>query len=202
MKKMLLLGALAALSLTPLAGQTSTWEIDAAHSAAHFSVRHMMVSNVRGSFGKITGTILLNEQDITQSSVEASIDASSIDTGVAQRDNHLRSEDFFDVAKFSTIGFKSTQIQKASEDKYKITGDLTMRGVTRQVVLDVEPLSHPIKDQKGNLKSGVTAATKINRKDFGLVWNRVLETGGVAVSDEVRIELELEINKKAAPSAK
>jgi polyisoprenoid-binding protein YceI len=201
MKKALILAALAALSLAPVWGQTSTWEIDAAHSAAHFTVRHMMVSNVRGSFSKIAGTILTDEKDITKSSVEASIDAASINTGVAQRDNHLRSADFFDVAKFPTIGFKSTRIQKTGEDRYQITGDLTMRGVTRQVVLEMEPISPPVKDQKGNLKSGVTASTKISRKDFGLVWNRVLESGGVTVGDEVRIELELEINKKAAPSA-
>jgi polyisoprenoid-binding protein YceI len=201
MKKAILLVAMAALSLISALGQVSSWDIDPAHSAAHFAVRHMMVSNVRGAFSKVTGTITLDEKDITKSSVEATIDATTVDTREPQRDTHLRSADFLDVAKFPTISFKSTQVLKGSGDKLKVNGDLTLHGVTKQVELEVEPLSPPIKDQRGNMKSGVSAATKISRKEFGLVWNRVLEAGGVAVSDEVSIELELEITKKAAPAA-
>ena len=201
MKKALILVALAVPSLAVAMGQTSAWNIDSAHSAAHFTVRHMMVSNVHGAFSKLTGTLNLDDRDITRSSVEAVIDATTIDTREPQRDTHLRSADFFDVANFPTIVFKSTQVAKGDGDNLKVTGDLTLHGITKQVVLDVEPLSPPIKDQRGTLRSGVTATTKINRKDFGLVWNRVLEAGGVAVSDEVRIQLELEIVKKAAPAA-
>jgi polyisoprenoid-binding protein YceI len=179
----------------PVIASAATWTIDPDHSNVGFKVRHLMVSNVKGSFDKYTGTIDINDKDITKSKVEVSIDTSSINTNQQKRDEHLRSADFFDVAKFPTMTFVSKKVAKAGKDKLKVTGDLTLHGVTREVVLDVEPLSKESKDLYGNLRRGTTATTKINRKDFGLVWNKVLETGGVAVGDEVSITLEIEMIK-------
>ena len=181
--------------------------VDSGHSSASFSVKHMMVSNVRGAFSKVTGTANIDEKDITKSTVEATIDATTVNTNEPKRDEHLRSADFFDTAKYPTITFKSTKVEKAGEN-LKVTGDLTMHGVTKPVVLDVEGFTTEAKDPWGNIKRGGTATTKINRKDFGLGWNSVLETGGVAVGEEVAITLDLELNKKkdapaaAAPAAK
>lgn len=174
----------------------STWAIDPDHSNVGFKVRHLMVSNVHGSFGKYTGAVEINDNDITKSKVEVSIDTSSINTNVQKRDDHLRSADFFDVAKFPTMTFVSTKVAKTGKDKLKVTGDLTLHGVTRQVVLDVEGLSRESKDPYGNIRRGATATTTINRKDFGLVWNKVLETGGIAVGEEVNITLEIEMIRK------
>jgi polyisoprenoid-binding protein YceI len=179
----------------PVIASAATWTIDPDHSNVGFKVRHLMVSNVKGSFDKYTGTIDINDKDITKSKVEVSIDTSSINTNQQKRDEHLRSADFFDVAKFPTMTFVSKKVTKAGKGKLKVTGDLTLHGVTREVVLDVEPLSKESKDLYGNLRRGTTATTKINRKDFGLVWNKVLETGGVAVGDEVSITLEIEMIK-------
>lgn len=180
----------------PALALAATWTIDPEHSDVGFKVRHLMVSNVKGSFEKFTGTVQLNEHDITKSKVEVSIDTNSINTNVQKRDEHLRSADFFDVAKFPTMTFISTKVVDVGKDKQKVTGDLTLHGVTRQVVLDVEGLSTESKDPWGNIRRGATAATKINRKDFGLVWNKVLETGGIAVGEEVTITLEIEMIKK------
>ena len=155
-----------------------------------------MVSNVKGSFDKHTGTVEINDKDITKSKVEVSIDTNSINTNVQKRDDHLRSADFFDVAKFPTMTFVSKKIAQAGKDKLKVTGDLTLHGVTKEVVLDVEGPSKESKDPWGSLRKGATATTKINRKDFGLVWNKALETGGVAVGDEIIITLEIEMIKK------
>lgn len=171
------------------------WEIDGAHSGAHFSVRHLMVSNVRGDLSKITGTLNLDDKDISKSTVEATIDASTVSTGEPKRDEHLRSADFFDVAKFPQLTFKSTKVEKAG-DRLKVTGNLTIHGVTKSVTLDVEPLSPEVKDPWGNVKRGASATTKISRKEFGLGWNKALETGGVVVGDEVSIQIDLELNKK------
>lgn len=187
--------AIMALSL-PLAALASTWTIDPEHSNMGFKVRHLMVSNVKGNFEKHTGAVELNDKDITKSRVEVTIDTSSINTNVQKRDEHLRSADFFDVAKYPTMTFVSKKIAKGDKGKLKVTGDLTLHGVTRQVVLDVEPLSGESKDPWGNIRRGTTASTKINRKDFGLVWNKALETGGVAVGDEVAITLEIEMIRK------
>jgi len=174
----------------------STWNIDPDHSNVGFKVRHLMVSNVKGSFDKHTGTVEINDKDITKSKVEVSIDTTSINTNVQKRDEHLRSADFFDVAKFPTMTFVSKKVAKAGKDKLKVTGDLTLHGITKQVVLDVEGPSKESKDPWGNIRKGATASTKINRKDFGLVWNAALETGGVAVGDEITITLEIEMIKK------
>lgn len=180
----------------PTFASASTWTIDPDHSNIGFKVRHLMVSNVKGSFEKHTGTVEINEKDITKSKVEVSIDTNSINTNVQKRDDHLRSADFFDVAKFPAMTFVSKKVAKAGKDNLKVTGDLTLHGVTKPVVLDVEGPSKESKDPYGNIRRGATATTKINRKDFGLVWNKALETGGVAVGEEITITLEIEMIKK------
>ncbi|PTL81301.1 YceI family protein [Vitiosangium sp. GDMCC 1.1324] len=175
------------------------FDIDTAHSGAQFSVKHLMVSNVRGAFSKVTGKASIDEKDITKSTVEATIDTNSLNTNEPKRDEHLRGPDFFDTAKYPTITFKSSKVEKAGEN-LKVTGDLTLHGVTKPVVLNVEGFTTESKDPWGNTKRGGTATTKINRKDFGLSWNAALETGGVAVGEEVSITLDLEMNKKQAPA--
>lgn len=174
----------------------STWSIDPEHSNVGFKVRHLMVSNVKGIFDKHTGTVEINDKDITKSRVEVSIDTNSINTNVQKRDAHLRSADFFDVAKYPAMTFVSKKVAKAGKDRLKITGDLTLHGVTRQVVLDVEPISKESKDPWGNIRRGTAATTKIDRKDFGLTWNKGLETGGVLVGEEITITLEIEMIRK------
>jgi polyisoprenoid-binding protein YceI len=184
-----------ALSL-PAFAFASTWTIDPEHSNVGFKVRHLMVSNVKGQFDKHTGTVDIDDKDITKSKVEVSIDTNSINTNVQKRDEHLRSADFLDVAKYPTMTFVSKKVEKAGKGKLKITGDLTLHGVTRQVVLDAEPLSKESKDPWGNIRRGTVATTKIDRKDFGLTWNKGLETGGVLVGDEITITLEIEMIRK------
>jgi polyisoprenoid-binding protein YceI len=184
-----------ALALPTFAFAT-TWTIDPDHSNVGFKVRHLMVSNVKGNFEKHTGVVEINDKDITKSKVEISIDTNSINTNVQKRDAHLRSADFFDVAKYPAMTFVSKKVANAGKDKLKITGDLTLHGITKQVVLDVEGPTKESKDPWGNIRKGATATTKINRKDFGLVWNAALETGGVAVGEEITITLEIEMIKK------
>lgn len=196
MKKLITsIAAIIALAL-PLVASASTWTIDPDHSNVGFKVKHLMVSNVKGNFDKHSGTVDLNDKDITRSKVEVSIDTASINTNVAKRDEHLRSADFFDVAKYPTMTFVSKKVARAGKDRLKVTGDLTLHGVTRQVVLDVDPLSKESKDPWGNIRRGTTATTRIDRKDFGLTWNKGLETGGVLVGEEVLITLEIEIIRK------
>ena len=161
---------------------TSNWNLDTVHSGINFTVRHMVVSKVRGRFAKFTGTVALDESDFTRSSVEATIDASSIDTGTAQRDDHLKSADFFDVAHFPQIRFRSTQIEKLGGERYRLTGDLTIRDVTRPIALDVEYGGRG-KDPWGNTRIGASAATKIKRSDFGV------KTYLPAVGDEVQLSI-------------
>ena len=184
-----------ALALPTFAFAT-TWTIDPDHSNVGFKVRHLMVSNVKGNFDKHTATVEINDKDITKSKVEVSIDTNSINTNVQKRDEHLRSADFFDVAKYPTMTFVSKKVAKAAKDRLKVTGDLTLHGVTRQVVLDVDAISKESKDPWGNIRRGTTATTKIDRKDFGLTWNKGLETGGVLVGDEITITLEIEMIRK------
>jgi polyisoprenoid-binding protein YceI len=167
------------------------YEIDPAHSSAHFSVRHMMVSNVRGQFTKVSGTIKFDSANPANSSVEATIDAASIDTHDPQRDTHLKSDDFFDVGKFPTLTFRSKRIE-VHIDGGKVTGDLTMHGVTEEITLDVEGPTPENKDPWGKYRIGLFATTKLSRKDFGLTWNSALETGGVLVGDEVKITIDVE----------
>jgi polyisoprenoid-binding protein YceI len=181
--------------------QAQTWTIDASHSAAHFAVRHMMVSTVRGDMGKLTGTVTFDPARPSAGSIEATIDATGIDTREAGRDKHLKSADFFDVEKFPTITFKSKKIEPSAGGGFKVTGDLTMKGVTKEVVLDVEPLRPAIKDQRGNPRTGTAATTKINRQEFGISWSRTLDGGGLVVSDEVSVTIDVELIG-AAPAAK
>lgn len=183
-----------ALALPALAS-AATWNIDPDHSNVGFKVRHLMVSNVKGSFDKHTGVVDINDKDITKSKVQVTIDTASINTNVQKRDEHLRSADFFDVAKYPTMSFVSKKVAKAGKDQLKVTGDLTLHGITKEVVLNVEGPSKESKDPWGNIRSGATASAKINRTDFGLVWNKALETGGVVVGEEVVITLEIEMIK-------
>ncbi len=186
----------AAVTGTSQAPSPTQWQIDPAHSAAHFSVRHLMISNVRGEFGKVSGNVVLDPSDLTKSTVEVIVDATTIDTREPQRDEHLRSADFFDVANHPSITFRSKQIRAAGAGRFKVTGDLTIRGVTRAVTFDVDGPTPPVKDPWGNVRAGVSATAKINRKDFGLVWNALTEAGGVVVGDEVSITFEAELVQK------
>jgi polyisoprenoid-binding protein YceI len=181
-------------SATPQA-TTSTWKLDPVHSVAEFKVKHMMISNVKGQFTGISGALNLDESNIEKSRVEASLDASTINTRDAQRDTHLRSPDFFDAEKFPTLSFRSTAVKRAGAGELAVTGDLTIHGVTRQVVFQVEGPTAPAKDPWGNTRVGLSAVAKINRKDFGLTWNATLETGGILVGDEVTITLDVQFVK-------
>ncbi len=186
--------ALASLSTPVLA---EVWVTDQAHSAAHFKVKHMMVATVNGDITGVDAKLDINDKDITKSTVEATLDTKTINTNNAKRDEHLRSPDFFDVAKFPAIKFVSTKVSKAGKDGLKVAGNLTIRDVTKPVTLEVEGPTKAFKDPWGNMKRGLSASTKINRKDFGLTWNKALETGGVVVGDEVKIEIELELQQAA-----
>jgi polyisoprenoid-binding protein YceI len=177
------------------AGTTTTWNIDPVHSVAEFKVKHMMISNVKGQFAQIQGILVLDEKDLTSSRVKASIEGASIDTRDAQRDTHLKSADFLHVEKFPTLSFKSTGINRSADGELAVTGDLTIRGVTQNVAFTVEGPTPPAKDPWGNTRLGLSATTKINRKDFGLIWNAALETGGILVGDEVTITLDLQFVK-------
>ena len=174
---------------------TSTWNIDPVHTTAEFKVRHMMITNVKGQFAGVTGVLTLDEQDVTKSHVDTSIDAASINTREADRDTHLKSADFLDVEKFPTLTFSSSRITRTGEDELEVEGDLTIHGVTRKVVFEVEGPTPSGKDPWGNTRIGWTATTKINRKDFGLNWNAVLETGGILVGDDVTLTLDVEAVK-------
>lgn len=178
------------------AALAQSYTIDGAHSKAQFSVRHMMVSNVRGEFTKMKGTIDYDEKNPAAIRIEATIDAASINTGEPKRDEHLKSPDFFDVAKYPAITFRSRSARKTAGG-LAVTGDLTIHGVTKEVVLQVEGPSPEVRDPWGNLRRGATAATKINRKDFGLTWNAALETGGVVVGEEVAITIDVEAMRPA-----
>ncbi len=176
------------------------WEIDSSHSGIHFSVRHMVVAKVRGQFARWSGTVSAEDGDLARASVNVVIDASSIGTGVADRDTHLKSADFLDVARHPEMTFKSTRVEKLGDDRLRVVGELTIRGTTREVVLDVE-YDGQTKDPWGNVRAGFSAKTSIERKDFGLSWNQVLEAGGVLVGDRVAIEIEVEAVKQTATKA-
>ncbi len=173
----------------------TTWNIDPAHSVAEFKVKHMMISNVKGHFAKVTGKLILNESDVKQSKVEASIDAASLETRDAQRDAHVKSADFMDVEKFPALSFVSTGVNTAGAGELAVEGDLTIHGVTRKAVFTVEGPTPATKDPWGNTRIAAAATTKINRKDFGLTWNAALETGGILIGEEVTISLEVEFIK-------
>ena len=175
--------------------KTTTWNIDPVHSAAQFKVKHMMISNVKGEFTSVKGSLEFDEQNLANSRVQAEIDASTINTREPQRDAHLKSADFFDVEKFPTLSFRSTKVSKLGADDLAVAGELTIHGVTRLVTFTVEGPSEPTKDPWGNTRIGLSATAKINRKDFGLTWNAALETGGILVGEEVTITLDIQFVK-------
>jgi polyisoprenoid-binding protein YceI len=188
--------ALVLVIAAPLAASADTWQIDPVHTTVEFTVRHMMISNVRGQFTKVAGTITANGNDPASVRIEATIDTSSIDTRSADRDADLKSANFLDVAKYPTMTFKSRKIEPAGTGAWKIVGDLTLHGVTKEVTLDVQGPTPPIKDPWGNTRAGASATTKISRKDFGLTWNKLLEAGGAVVGDEVAVSIDVEAVKK------
>ena len=171
------------------------WVIDPDHSVAGFTVRHMMVTNVRGQFNKISGAVHFDPSDIAGASVEATIDVAGITTGIPKRDEHLLSNDFFDAAKFPNMIFRSTKVEASGGNRFKVLGDLTIRGITRPVSLDAE-YSGPIKGTEGELSIGFSGTTRINREEFGLNWNVSLEGGGVVVGKEVQIYIDVEADLK------
>ncbi len=173
------------------------WQVDGAHSAVNLTVRHMVISKVRGRFTKWNAKLALDTADLSRSAVEVEIDAASIDTGVGDRDTHLRSADFLDAGKYPTLRYRSRRVEAPSKDRLRVIGDLTIRDVTREVVLDVE-YGGQGKDPWGNQRAGFTATATLNRKDFGLTWNQALETGGLLVADRVDIEIELQAIRQAA----
>jgi polyisoprenoid-binding protein YceI len=179
--------------------QEGNWRIDPLHSGAHFSVRHMMISTVRGEFTGITGSVTYDPKDPARDAVEAAIDCATVNTGVAKRDAQLKTADFFDIAHYPTMKFKSKRVENAGEGKLKVTGDLTINATTQEVVLDVDGPTAPIRDPRGNEKVGLAASTQISRKKFGITWNEAMESGGIAVADEVSIGLDLELIKNAKP---
>jgi polyisoprenoid-binding protein YceI len=193
------LAVLLSLAPTLALAAPSNWNIDASHSQVGFAVKHLVISNVRGEFGAYQGKLILDEADVTKSAVDASIDVNSLSTKVADRDAHLKSPDFFDVAKYPTITFKSTKVAKAGKDRLKVTGDLTLHGVTKPVVLDVST-SPEVKGMFGETRRAFAATTKIDRKDFGLTWNKLVEAGP-AVGDEVTVTLDLELVKDQPKTA-
>jgi polyisoprenoid-binding protein YceI len=190
----ILMGALALQA----SAATTTWEIDPAHTAAQFAVKHMMISTVRGEFKNVTGTVVWDDQDVTKSKVNVSIDAKTVNTGEEKRDQDLKSDKFFDVANFPTLTFVSKKVEANGAGKLKVTGDLTIRGVTKEVVLNVEGPTAAIKDPWGKTRSAASATTQINRQDFGVKWNANLDGGGVVVSDTVSITIDLEMTKQVA----
>lgn len=193
--------ALAAMLSLPAAAATSTWQIDPNHSAAQFAVRHLAISTVRGAFTKVSGTIQFDDKDIAKSSVDVTIDAASVDTRVEGRDKDLRGDHFFDVEKYPTLTFKSTKVEQVEVGKLRVTGDLTIHGVTKQVVLDVEGPTAAVKDPWGNQRAAANASTKINRQDFGVKWNAKMDNGGWVVGDDVAITIDVEMVQKGAPKS-
>lgn len=187
------LGAMLSL---PVVAAPSTWQIDSQHASAQFAVKHLMISTVRGAFHGVTGTINWDDTDITKSTIDVTIDTTTVDTREPKRDAHLKSPDFFDVAKFPTMTFKSKRVEQAGAGKLKVTGDLTIRGVTKEVVLDVDGPTAAIKDPWGNTRVALNATTAVNRQDFGVKWNANMDGGGVVVGDNVNVTIDAELVKK------
>lgn len=196
MIRSLILAAALFVPFGAAAETTATYEIDSAHSSAGFAVTHMLVTKVRGTLGKVTGTVVIDEADPTKSTVEATIDVAGIDTRDAKRDEHLRADDFFDVANHPTITFRSKSVEKVSDSQWKATGDLTIRGNTKEVVLDVEGTPTPVTDPWGNTKLGGAATTRIDRQDFGVSWSKTLDAGGLVVGNEVDVTIDIQLVKK------
>ena len=191
----ILLTAIVSLALVlPAAAETQSWNIDGAHSSAQFSVRHMGISTVRGAFTKMSGTVQYDPADLAKTVIDATIEAASVDTRVEMRDNDLRSPHFFDASKYPTLTFKSKKVAEAGPGKLKVTGDLTIHGVTKEVTLDVEGPSAPVKDPRGNLRVGASASTTINRKDFGV------DGAAAVVGDDVPITIDMELTRPGSGS--
>ena len=185
-----------ALLVSPgLRAQEASWRIDPLHSAARFSIRHLMISTVRGDFGGVTGAVRYDPANPTKATVEASIDCSTLNTGTPKRDAEMKGPEFFDVKRYPFMKFKSTKVEIAGEGRLKVAGDLTINATIRPVVLDVEGPSPSVKDAQGRTKIGLSATTRINRKDYGITWNEILESGGFALADEVSIILDIELIK-------
>lgn len=189
------LAILGALAIRQQALAADVWNIDTAHSNAGFAVRHMMISNVKGDFSNVKGTVEYDGKNISSIKVDANIDVSSVNTNDKGRDEHLRKADFFDTEKYPKMTFKSKKVKALGKGKFALTGDLTMKGVTKEVVLNVEGPSQVIKDGRGGTKVGASATTKINRKDFGLSYGGLMDNGGAMIGDEVTISLEIEADK-------
>jgi polyisoprenoid-binding protein YceI len=185
--------ALGTLSSTALRAQPTSWRIDPLHSSAQFSVRHMMISTVRGHFGGVKGEIVYDPKNPAASSVDATIDCSTINTGEAKRDSDLKGSEFFDVVHYPVMKFKSRRVDAAGSGKLKVSGDLTINSITKPVILDLDPPTDPVKDTQNRIKIGVSGTTKVSRREFGILYNPIMESGGVAVSDEVSILLEIEL---------
>lgn len=196
LSRMALTAGLAAMLSLPASGTTSTWQLDPSHSAAQFSVRHLAISTVRGGFSSVKGTVVFDDKDVSKSSVDVTIDVNTVDTREPNRDKDLKSDHFFDVAQYPTMTFKSTKVEQAEPGKLKVTGNLTIHGVTKEVVLEVEGPTAPVKDPWGNQRTAVNATTKINRQDFGVKWNATMDNGGVVVGDEVSINIDAEMIAK------
>jgi len=196
MKRYITLTIALFILFVPFFTDAATWQIDPDHSSFQFKIRHLTVSNVKGDFSKARGLVTMDDKNITNLMVELTIDASSVNTGHAKRDEHLRGPDFFDVIKYPTLTFVAKKVMKTDTNRLKVIGDLTIRDVAREITVDVEGPTLEVKDPWGNFRRGATATTKINRKDFGMTWNRVLDTGGLLVSDEVDIYVEVELVRK------
>lgn len=196
MIRCLLAGLAAVVFSYPAVASESIWQIDPAHSSFQFKIRHLTVSNVKGDFGKSTGAVTIDTQDPSKLKVELSIDAASINTGHAKRDEHLRNPDFFDVAKYPSITFVSKRVVQNGTNRLKVTGDLTIKGISKEVTVDVDGPTGEVKDPGGNARRGATGTAKINRRDFGITWNRVLDTGGLVVGEDVDIAIEVELVRK------
>jgi polyisoprenoid-binding protein YceI len=189
---------LAAAVAIPAPAATSAWKLDPNHSSAQFSVRHLGLSTVRGAFSTVNGTINFDDKDVTKSTVDVTIDVNSVDTRQPDRDKDLKSDKFFDVANNPTITFKSTKIEQVSAGKLKVTGDLTIRGTTKSVVLEVDGPTASVKDPWGNQRAAASATTKVNRQDYGVKWNAKLDNGGVVVGDDVNIIIDIEMIQQKA----
>jgi len=188
-----ILAGLAAAIALPASAGTTTYQIDPRHSSAGFGVTHLMISTVRGEFHGVTGTVVVDDSDVSKSTVNVTIDATTVDTREPDRDKHLKSEAFFGIAKYPTITFQSTKVERNNDGNLKVTGDLTIRGVTKSVVLTASLPKIPIKDPWGLQRTAVSASTKINRQEFGVAWNQKLDSGGVVVGDDVTITLDVEM---------
>lgn len=196
MNRYLILFLIALVLGIPLSGEAANYQMDADHSSIQFKIRHLTVSNVTGTFNKVKGASSIEGEDLATLKVEVTIDAASIDTRHQKRDEHLRTPDFLDVAKYPTITFVSRKIVKGDPGKLKVIGDLTLHGVTREITVDLEGPTPEIKDPWGNFRRGVTGTAKIDRRDFGITWNKVLDSGGLVVGNEVSIQIDIEWIRK------